>query len=65
MHPILLADIAVQRQMELLQEAENRRLRVASRRRTQSDDRVSVSGPSRWRRTLMAMFRPAPEPCCA
>lgn len=65
MHPSLMADLATQRQSELLREAEARRLRLASLPRTGTDARASVRGPSDWRRTLVARFRPAPEPCCA
>ena len=65
MNPGLMAEIATLRQSELLREAETRRLRAASLPHTKNDDQRAIRAVPRWRRTLMAMFRPATEPCCA
>jgi hypothetical protein len=67
MPPSLMADLAAQRQTELLQEAETRRLRVAAARRHTKTRRhgAAVRVPSTWSQTLLARFRPAPQPCCA
>ena len=65
MHPSVLAYLALQRQSELLQEAETRRRRTSALRRPgTAGNRAAESGLTRWRRILITMIRPAPEPCC-
>jgi len=65
MHPTLLADIAALRQAELLREAETRRLRARGRRPETTSIQAVTRGVSRWRRTILGMIRPQPDPCCA
>jgi hypothetical protein len=65
MHPSLMADIAVQRQHDLLREADARRLRTGDRSHRRADAMPAPLSLTRWQRRLTTMVRPAPEPCCA